>query len=506
MVPAILRTAFALSAASVLQAAIPDISNLNNCILEVRQAAVNPPEVLTFNSYTTQYGLLLSDLQAAKQNLPYVYQEAAAKPLIKFLEDLGESQFLRIFSAAPTDWQTSVLQQIIPDAALAVLSYINAPMQGINAFEEIVSDLYDGFLSDEARVSKRSGRQIDPPTYGIIPPLVKFGNPDAGPYTWPIDATQQILGMGCGIVSLPPAQLNGGLIAWSALGHETGGHDVTHADEGLLDELAKKVYAAVLNKFHSVDLANYWAGCIDESTADVCGYLNMGPSIGIGLVGYFRALGNGKLRTIGYKEDPHPIDLLRGYLAAAVVKRLHFHDAKLWSRIISAETSKDNNRLYLISSSGSYTPFPVSFKQAVASTDVVAQVIMQSKLTALQGHSLQEIQDWTEEDQAIVDKLVTALKLVGHLPRSLHGPGFNAAYVVAAATTAAMQKGSDIPSIFNEMQDFLATMHLQNPTWSKTPTDRSMAFVKHGLKGMGKMIEKHTPHIVIPKLPEPAIP
>src|SRR5579862_227456 len=504
MIPTKLRmAACVLSAASVLQAAAPDISNLNNCIADVRQAESNMPSVLTFDSYMTNYAQLIADLQAAAPNLPHVYQQAAATPFIQFLQNLGEAQFLQTFGSNPTDDQAT-LQQIIPDAALAILSYeMFPPLQGINAFEEIVSDLYDGFLSDESRVGQQTGMPINPPTYGVIPPLVKFGNPDAGPYTWPGDATSEILGMGCGVVSLPPAQLSGGLIAWSCLGHETGGHDVTHADKGLLDELAQLVQTALVNQFQSQDLASYWASCIDESTADVCGYLNMGPSLGIGLIGYFRALGDGKLRTVGSKDDPHPIDLLRGYLGAAVVKRLNFQNAADWSQTITTETQKDNGTLSLSNQDGSLSPFPVSFDQAVASADVVAQVIMQSKLTTLQGYALQELQDWKDQDQTIVDNLVSTLNVDGHLPTNLQGPGFYAAYVVAAATQAALQNGADLPTLFNEMQSFLASMHLQNPTWSQMPTDASVALLKHPFKKNRKKRVNHTHHIAVPQTAKP---
>ncbi len=501
MIPTLIA-ACVLSGAPVVQAT-PDISNLNNCMNDVRQAAAHPPHVPTFDAYTTNYVKLLADLQTAAPNLPYVYQQAAAEPLIQFLQELGEMQYLQIFAEEARDEQTAVLQEMIPDASLAILSYEGTTIQGINAFEEIVSDLYDGFLSDESRVGKQTGKPIDPPTYGVIPPLVKFGNAESGPYTWPGDATHQTLGMGCGIVSLPPAQIKGGLLAWTSLGHETGGHDVTHADAGLLNELAQKVYTALIQKFNSPDLANYWASCIDESSADVCGYLNMGPSLGIGLIGYFRALGNGKLRSIGSTDDPHPIDLLRGYLAAAVVKHLHFKDAAAWSQTITAETNKDKNTLHLVDQRGNLHPFPVSFATAVASTDVVAQVIMQSPLDALQGHALQELQDWKDQDQAIVDNLVTILKTNGHLPSNLQGPGFYAAYVIAAATQAALQSGAHISTLFNEMQAFLSAMHLDNPTWSKMPTARSMAVLEQGLKEFEQ--NEVTPHIVVPRLPEPAV-
>lgn len=486
MILAILRkTAFVLSVATtILQAEGPDIGNLDQCIGEVRHAEANAPNVLTFDSYTRNYTQLMADLRSATSHLPHVYQVVAAEPLIKFLTDLGESQFLRMFEEDATDGRTAALQQIIPDAALAILSNAHAPLQGINAFEEIVSDLYDGFLGDEARAGNQTGRPIQPPTYGIIPPLVKFGNADDGPYTWTGDDTRQLLGMGCGIVSLPPAHLNGGLLAWSALGHETAGHDVLHADEGLLDELARKVHDAVLRKFKSKKLADYWASCLDETASDVMGCLNLGPSAGIGLIGYFRALGDGELSTLGSKNDPHPIDLLRGYLAAAVVKRLHFSGADIWSEVIAAETEKDRGKLYFVDRRGRRSSFPVSFKEAVASTDVVAEAIMESQLNALQGYSLQELQDWTDHDQSIVDSLVRVLQMQGQLPADLQGPGFYAAYVVAAATQAALQKGADVSTIFGKMQTFLATMHLANPTWSQTPTVQSMALVEYGLKGI----------------------
>ncbi len=507
MIPSMLRIAtFALSAAGVLQAATADLSNLNNCINDVRQAAANPFSVPTFDSYKTNYKQLVADLQASTPNLPYVYQQTAAKPLLEFIQNLGEWRFLQLFAAQPTDGLSAALQQIIPDAALAILSYKMIPaLQGISAFEEVISDLYDGFLSDEDRVGKQTGMPIEPPTYGVIPPLVKFGNADSGPYTWPGDATSELLGMGCGVVSLPPAQLQGGLIAWATLGHETSGHDITHADKGLLDELTEKVRAAVLQQFNSPALANYWANCIDETTADVCGYLNMGPSVGGALIGYFRALGDGRLRSMGSLEDTHPIDLLRGYLAAAVVKHLNFQDAASWSQAIAAETHKDDAMLYLVDRNGVLYLFPVSFAQAIASTDVVAQVIMQSKLESLQRHSLQQLQDWRDEDQAIVDNLVSVLNNGGHLPTELQGPGFYAAYVVAAATQAALQGGANIPTIFSEMQNILAMMHLENPTWSQMPTDQAIALLERRLKEVRETPCKYIPLIVTPKLPEPAI-
>lgn len=488
-----------LSMAFALQAA-PDISNLDNCINEVRQANKAPPTVPTFDQYARNYKKLIADLQTATPMLPYVYQQAAAKPLIQYLTKMGERKFLRLFSQNPRDDLSSTLQQIIPDAVLSILFHNNVYVQSVDAFQEISSDLYDSFISDESRVSKETGQPIALPTYGVIPPLVKFGNADDGPYTWPCDTTTQLLGMKCAIVSLPPAQIKGGLLAWSSLGHETGGHDIVHADAGLLEELAKNVHDSLLKNFKSEALATYWANCMDETVSDVLGMLNLGPSAGIGLIGYFRSFGNGKLRNIGSTDDPHPIDLLRGYLAAAVANRLSVQDAAEWQQLLTNETSKDNDTLFLYNQqTRSYTPFPVALDVAIASTQVVADTLLKTKLKTLQGHSLQEIQNWNDNDEAIIQSLITALKANGQLPANLHGAGFYAAHVVGACTLAALEANANIGAIFGEMVSYLDTMHQENPTWSKKPTAEALLMLKRG--GETRRTKRHKLHSVIIPLP-----
>lgn len=480
-----------------------DVSNLNNCINEVRGANAAPPPVMTFDQYTRNYGKLLADLQAASVTLPYVYQEAAAKPLLQYLRSLGEWRFIQIFSGQPND-NNSSLRQIISDASLAILFHNSMYLQNVNAFQEVTADLYDSFVSEESRVSRETGLPIQPPTYGVIPPLVKYGNAESGPYTWPGDATMQMLGMRCAIVSLPPAQISGGILAWTTLGHETGGHDVLHADAGLLAEMQQRVYSAIITRFGSPALANYWASCMDEAGSDILGYLNMGPQAGLGLIGYFRALGNGKLRNVGLLGDPHPIDLLRAYLAAAVVKRLNFRDAAIWSQIIFNEAAKDNDVLYL-TDRRYYYAFPVTLDVAIASADVVAEVFLQSKMSALQWHSLQEIQNWTDADQALVDNVATALKTTGQLPLNLRGPGFYAAHVVSGVTQAALEANANLPVIFNGMVNFLGDMHRDNPTWSMFPSAHANALLERAASSAIQPLESLEPHIVITNFPTDGI-
>jgi hypothetical protein len=108
---------------------------------------------------------------------------------------------------------------------------------------------------------------------------VKWGNPDFGPYTWPVDATS-VFGARAAVVNLPPSNARKGLLAWAALGHETGGHDILHADTGLQDELAAAIRQGLADL--GDDMVEYWSSRIGEAAADVLGILNMGPAAAIG--------------------------------------------------------------------------------------------------------------------------------------------------------------------------------------------------------------------------------
>src|SRR5262249_13173324 len=136
------------------------------------------------------------------------------------------------------------------------------------------------------------------------------------------------------------------LFSWAALGHETCGHDVLHAYDGLLGEVSIKVRAALIDGGASKEIASYWSRRIDETASDVMGILNMGPAAAVGLSGFFRGPtkafgGDRRPRADGPATDPPPADIVRGYLAAEVVRRLAFSDAERWAHLIETETDKD---------------------------------------------------------------------------------------------------------------------------------------------------------------------
>lgn len=255
----------------------PDIANLANCIEDSRRSFLDGD---TGPIDPTDYNLLRGRLEASRDKLPPLYREAVFKPFVRELNDLGASRFTSILLRDPTKEGEAGL---LLDIAHAILQNGEGyQARATDAFQELVSDLYDGFLSAEDR------RGVKPPDLGVIPPLVKWGRPDFGPYTWPVDATSSF-GVQAAIVNLPPANARLGIMAWAALGHETAGHDILNADTGLKAELTQAVRQALEQANMGHGLPEYWSSRIDETASDVLGILNMGPAAGIGLLAIFGA-------------------------------------------------------------------------------------------------------------------------------------------------------------------------------------------------------------------------
>ncbi|HKX29826.1 MAG TPA: hypothetical protein VJ302_19200 [Blastocatellia bacterium] len=400
-----------------------------------------------------QFNLLRGRLQAAKSKMPPLYRQAVFDPFVETLDEIGENGFNQILLSDPEREQTAGLLLDISHAILQRGEGFEPKASA--AFQEVVSDLYDGFLS----VEDRNG--VEPPDLEVLPPLVKYGNPDFGPYTWPADATVNFR-LAAGIVNLPPANARRGLFAWSALGHETAGHDILHADNGLLREVSSAVRAALTQDASTRNLASYWATRIDETASDVLGILNMGPAPAIGLVGYFRGLsaafgGRATLRNDGPSGDPHPADLVRGFLAAATVRQLKFSQAADWADLIDAEVEKD---LTIIRLEGK----KIDAQVARRSAEIVAQVIVSHPMSSLEQHALGQIQNWRDEDEEIVEQLRARLTTAKGLPAALTR-GVYAAHLVAAATMAALTEGSNIPLLFHRMLDLLKLMNDKNPSF-----------------------------------------
>jgi len=427
-----------------------DLSNLAACVEDARLGAVDgdpgPADPLIFHE-------LRGRLEASRFKLPPLYRSSVFEPYTAKLDDLGPSGFAQVLMRDPNRERTAGLMF---DIAQAILQNGEGFRDlATDGFQEVVSDLYDGFLSAEDR------RGVEPPDLGIIPPLVKWGRPEFGPYTWPINATKSFDAK-AGIVNLPPANARLGLLAWAALGHETAGHDILHADTGLRGGLASAVQTGLLEGGAGPDLAEYWSSRIDETASDVLGILNMGPAAGIGLIGYFRGLraafsGAARLSNVGSASDPHPADILRGYLAGETVRLLLYEGHEETAECLIKETDKDLTNIILDGS-------PTTAAVAKKSCKIVAETIVSTKLESLENHALGDIQNWRDHDEAIVAKILHTLATNGPVSDCL-AEGFYAAHVVAAAVTGAVARDGDVRSLFERMLVVLKAMHDRNPSW-----------------------------------------
>jgi hypothetical protein len=411
-------------------------------------------------------------LSEARPKLAPIYQQGMLEPFVATLSALGETEFIRILAS---DVNNDRAGRLMMDIAQALLQ----PGEGfqhesLRAFQEVVSDLYDGFLSAEDR------RGVKPPDRGVTAPMVKFGEPRSGPYTWPIEATASFrvrgtTGPNSAVVSLPPSSGRRGLMAWSSIGHETAGHDILSADRGLKAELSDSV-ASALTAGGLRNLASYWSERIDETASDVMGILNMGPAAGIGLIAFFRGF-DGLLRSEGTADDPHPSDVMRGLLASATVRLLEFADHTRWGDLIRAETLKDARRITVAGRA-------ISTAQAEKSAAIVATTIVTTRLRSLERTPLGRIQNWRNADEEVAERLRRLLTSSAPLPDNFGSDAY-AAHAVAAAVRAALAGDAEIPDLQMRMIRMLNVMHDQNasfgPLFVSQPGNISAHFDYKGL-------------------------
>lgn len=429
-----------------------------------------PPDPQTFAA-------LRARLERASAKLPPVYREAVADPLMRELDRLGARGFARILAEDPERVGEA---RLLLDVAQAVLQRGEGyQARATAAFQEVVSDLYEGFLSAEDR------RGVKPPDRGVVPPLVRWGSASDGPYTWPVTATGSI-DVKAAVVSLPVVNAAGGLLAWPAIAHETAGHDILAADVGLRNELQRAVRERLLAEKTSLAVADYWAARIDEAASDVLGVLNMGPAAAVGLVGYFRGLngawrGTPSLRNVGRSEDPHPADIARAYLAAETVRLLSFKGAAQWADRLVAEADRDLGWIRL-------GDVAVTSAVAKASAAVVARTVVRTRLSALEGRAFSQIQDWRDRDEAIVAELRQALRTGGSSKgraaagalAGKYAEGAYAAHAVAAGVYEAVEGTTDPAKIMGRMIAVLAGMHARNPVWASVPAGASRSSATPG--------------------------
>jgi hypothetical protein len=416
-------------------------------------------------------------IDSAKAMLPVVYQDAYVGPVLAQIPH--------------------ILTQPWAAETVAGAVYDHAPGSGVDPqldrFLAVISNFYRSFLESRRRAKANF------PIVEVLPPLATFKyDGQNGPFTIPVDAMNQLCGAAVGVVSLPSTYRDHPVL-WASLAHETGGHDVLHADEGLLPELAAGVYAlfggAPIKTGTSLTMAQFlgllWSYWIDEAASDVYGLLNIGPTFGLNLAAFFSALnsprgkGRPSLRTdSGADEqgwlDPHPTDIVRLHLARGATQA----ERGLSASVRNAYAA-DLERLAALCGGGAQsvrlqgaiaishdralsvnTQVPLAAMQDAASR--VGDYIATVKLKALDNHSIQDIETWDDADEGSAVGIATALK--GGEPISGMGDD---AQLLAGATLALLDDPTRYDRVTRTLDDALDNSFELDPIWGRPRTDRS---------------------------------
>ncbi len=474
-----------------------EMKNLDSLIKETESATSSTEDAPEIDYKTKDKGLGI--IYDGYTTLPEIYQEVFLEPLKKLASTWDYKGILDVLdmpldTGEPNgpwrDWLASINQRTT-----------GYNREDTHAFEESIADLFDGYLSMEQR------RNIKPPDYETVSPLVVWGRPNMGPYTLPADPDYPgpefpglKLGMRMAVVSLPPAYSKN-VALWAAIGHETGGHDILHADKGLLEEISNVVGAEimkhkdnpaikneqVIRNNRPVSLAryavNYWKNRMDETASDVLGILNLGPAAGISLAVLLTSYGEGVLYNIGLKTDEHPIDALRVYLAAEVIRGIEDLDANIantWADALEqiVETysrDKSNFRLFTpISPDDFRIDVVIPYDGMREIVKIVARAIAFTPLNSLESHSLSEINTWATSDEELTWRIIDDF-LDQREPSLEPGPAGDkvyAAHIISGAVIAlanSTTSSTDIQTTTELAIKALNQLYIDNPVWRGYP-------------------------------------
>ena len=409
---------------------------------------------------------------AGAQMLPPIYGPAYAQPLQNKLELLYEQ--------AKTP---------VPDLVEALTGAVyqhqpTSPMRApLNRFLAVISDLYQSFLDKQKR------QQANIPVDGVLPPLGMFmHSAQSGPFTITAEKVKGLIGGSVGVVSLPAAYAADPVV-WGSLAHETGGHDVTHADSGLLEELAENTGAAFAGmasdaSIPASQLTLLWGHWMDEASADVYALLNMGPAYAMNLAAFFAALlTKGPYGTVRSQSgsdaqgvlDPHPTDILRPYLAIGAIEALTSLSAGAKSmytqqieRIVAllapAQDVQILGHIPLNENSATEIRARIPMAYAAGTARRAGRYIATHKLHALNGRSIQDIETWDDGDEAHAQKIKSNMIA----QQSVAGMGDDA-QLLAGATLALLEQPELYDSVTSGLSDGLDESFRADPVWSTAP-------------------------------------
>jgi hypothetical protein len=448
-------------------------------------SAIGSPEGSPFDAIQ-----LAAVVKGQQGQLPASYRTSYVAPLLAALPDVAvqlRQQFDRSTQLGMSSEDALADVRALADTLVgAVRDWgVEAYRTPLRRFAAVVSNLYRSFLGKEQRA------QMPLPLIETLPPLVTFGPaPAQGPFTLPVDSVKQFTGASVGIVSLPGCYAQHPIL-WGALAHETGGHDVLHADPGLLEQLAAGV--AKLDGIPQ-GLGGVWAAWMDETASDVYGLLNLGPAFTIGLLGLLAALGVahgpggppiGAVRTTlpvsnGQLIDPHPVDLLRLYLAMGVIESLEGLSVARRSEwlglfeAIAGVACGGATAIAVRDVGPKQVIQQIPLATAASAARTVGKYVATAKLAALGGASIQDIETWDDMDDTAASNIAAAA------PTSSIVSMGDDAQLLAGATMALMTAPHAYAQITAQLGAALDDSFARDPIFGTVTAQSSLAFERRG--------------------------
>jgi hypothetical protein len=411
----------------------PDLRNLSQCIRNARWAFATPRA-----DDEGQAKERAPEVRVSRRLLPRPYRRGFGDPIL----------------AQRAAWDGRE-RSYYADAIRAIVQRADPDLRDVTAaFQEAVADVFDGYLSEANRAGAWK------PDRPVLAPLVAWGpaGPDEdGPYALPSSPSE---GVRAGIVVLPISHTDRALVGWTLLAHETAGHDILGSRKGLIPEIAGNLRRRRALK--DSGLGRYFASYLEEAVCDVIGVLNMGPAAAAGLIAYFKGwnAGLGYPSALGRTQDDkhHPIEVLRALLVAQTIPLLEFRGAGAWHREILARARKELGTRRLTVNGKRLAP-----ERLLRETRIVARTIATIPLEKLGGLALVEIQNWLDDDEAVVDDLRRQIRS-GRI-RSRFGDEYYATHAVAAGVLESLAGGAPLGTIFARTVTALRRMARANRVW-----------------------------------------
>ena len=432
-----------------------------------------PPDVPFMDPFSAAD--LRGAIQAGAPLLPRAYQQGYTDLLTGALPGLVTDIRAELQQANPGATPGQLAEAgthfFEPFVGAAFAQSVGEVRPSLRRFLAVISDLYRSFLSKVQRAP------ADVPLVEQLPPLATFAHlPDDGPFTIPADDVLKVCGSKIGVVSLPSSYRDHPLL-WAALAHETGGHDVLHADTNLLPELRTGVAGLLADRQFLGQLWGYW---MDEAASDVYGLLNVGPAFAINLAAFFTtlvhqlnaeiplgALGNRSFVDEQNQLDPHPTDILRLHLALGVIESLHglgVTQRGMYVQAIQQLARQCANGATTVeflkrNAAGQFQVIETfDLDDMAKAARRVGAFIADARLGALGGHSVQEIETWDDHDEGTAQAIGTQLLNGG----SVAGLGDDAQQL-AGATLALLQDPEAYAKVTASLMEALDESFARDP-------------------------------------------